>query len=169
MAKPKQTTNFNVGLDGDSRTWLGKTISATPPSIAMETEDGKFGGTIGTFDLPTGFYEKFEVEMVLGEFNPEIWKHFNKPDLLFRIAAVRGYGTEADGVLYQMRGLLKGNEAGTLEPGKKNDPKFTFTADYVKVTVAGKVIREIDIVNPKDVDANGVDQAAATMRALGVG
>lgn len=163
---PTTLQNFTAFIDGFGL--AGKIKEGTPPKVAIQTEEALTGGMAATVDIDMGAVEKLEASMTFIEYSPLLYTNLGVPDLPFTL---RGSQRTPDGadqaVIYQMRGLLKENDPASFQTAKMSEPKASFTAHYLKVTIADVELIEIDAQNMVR-KIGGIDQLAGQRAALGL-
>lgn len=167
MALPKTLTNFTAFIDGFG--WAGKITEGTPPSLALLTEEYHAGGMAAPVDLDMGSVEKLEFELTFGEYNALLYRYIGQNNVPITLrgaqAAADGSGTES--VVYSTRCLVKATDPGSWQRGQRGTQKLMLTASYLKVTINEVPVAEVDVETMVRV-VDGVDQLAATRRALGI-
>jgi len=161
---PKTLRNFNAFIDGIG--WAGLVEEGTPPKIAIAVLEHKAGGMAAPIDLDSGMVEKMECEMSFAEFNPALFTQLGNSDATFTLRGAQSDGTVTQGVVYQMRGLVKTNEPSSWKPGEKGTLKVMMTCSFLRLTIDGSDVVEIDAINMRRV-IGGVDQLAEQRSALG--
>jgi P2 family phage contractile tail tube protein len=160
---PDSLKDFALFIDGVGQ--AGKVEEGTPPKIALVTAEVENGGMAGTVDIFMGMVEKMEFSVTLSGVSADFYRHLGK------VIPVTLRGATDDGeavkpVIYQMRALVKEDETGTFKRKDKATVKLTMTPQYLKLTVDGQELREIDILGNKIV-IDGVDLLADQRTALG--
>jgi len=161
---PQFVKDFTAYLDGAGL--AGMIDEATLPSISLETEDHSAGGMGGTVDIWMGLIEKLEVYLTMTGLSSSFTDQLGNPDTAITNRGVISDGQTTSSAIFQMRGLFKKVEFGALKRKDKGSTKITATLTYYKVTIADKVIIEIDILNKVFV-RNGVDLFTEHRKALG--
>ncbi|MGK2740531.1 phage major tail tube protein [Tepidicaulis sp. LMO-SS28] len=163
---PKTLRDFSGFIDGVG--YAGRIKEGTPPTIALQVEEYLAGGMAAPVDIDMGAMEKMECSMTFSETSRALLSHIGKPDVPLTLrGAQRGPNVTAESVIYQMRGLLREITPGTWQRGSVPDKQLTFTAHYLKVSVADQPVIEIDAENMVRWIA-GTDQLADVRRALGL-
>lgn len=160
---PKTLKNFTAFIDGVG--YAGLIEEGTMPKLALVTEEYQGGGMGGKIDIDMGSVEKLEMELSFAEYNPAIISQFGKNDLPVSMRGAQGPENEA--VIVETRGLLREIDGGSWKAGEKGTLKCSFTAKYLKLTIAGKELIEIDIEGLKFI-TGGVDRNASMKTALGI-
>ncbi len=162
MAIPKTLKNFTAFVDGVG--YAGLIEEGTPPVLALRTEEWSGGGMAGTVDIPMGQVEKMEFDLSLKEYNPAIVGMFGHADLPVTFRGAQG--PEGEAIIYECRGLMRETDLGGWKAGESGTLKVSFTATYVKLTIAATEAVEIDVEN-MIFKSGGVDHLAAIRQALG--
>ena len=152
--------NYTVYRNGTD--FLG-TSTVELPSIESLTDTVKGAGIAGEFDMPVlGQIGSMEVKLNWNTIDPAaiILIAPETHALDFR-ASQQSYNTvggvlSSEAAKVSVRGIPKSSELGSLEPGAATGSTTTLEVSYIKITVGGKVLLEIDkfnfifIVNGKD-------------------
>ncbi|GIO33125.1 hypothetical protein J2TS6_42660 [Paenibacillus albilobatus] len=144
------------------------------PSIEALTDTVKGAGIGGEFEMPVlGQIGSMEVKLNWNTLDPAaiILSAPESHALDFR-ASQQSYNTvggilSSEGAKVSIRGFTKSNELGSLEPGSATGGATTIEASYIKITVGGKVLLEIDKFNFIFV-VNGKDYLAQVRADLGL-
>lgn len=167
----QQAINYEVFVEGNRA--LG-TASVDLPDVNFLTEEIKGAGIAGQIDVPTlGHTENLEVTFH--------WRSiFERPARLLGQNAVmvslRGAMQKYDAatgvtkplpVRVDVRCLAAGLTLGKLEPSALTDTENKFNLDYIKVTVDGVVVLELDKFN-YIFSVDGYDYLSAVRAALGL-
>ena len=163
MSLPDTLNNFTVHVDGFG--WAGKVEEGNPPKLSSKMEEFEGGGMTGPVDIDMGSIEKLESEITFAEFNPSLYALFGQPDKQFTFRGAKN-GT-SDPVMYQMRGTLRELDPGSWKKGDKGQLKVSASFTYMKVTVDGKEVIEIDQIN-MIYKVDGKDMLAEQRKALGL-
>jgi len=162
---PKTLRKFAAYVDGVG--YVGKVVAGTPPKLTLKTEEFIDGAMVAPVDISTGQTEKLVFVLTMKEMAPDLYKHFGQADKGFTLRGAQGFGADAEAVIYQMRGLLTELDSGEWKPGGETQLKLSFTARYLKLSIAGTELIEIDAINTI-FKVGGVDQLAADRAALGI-
>ena len=171
MNVPEKLINFRAYLDGDDL--IGVT-DITLPSLEPMTETVKGAGVAGEIDNPVlGHYGSMEVQLN--------WRTLYKKPLA--LAAPKGLTLDLRGanqiwdssagafvtqaVKVVVQGVPKGIELGKLDVGTTSDTSTTLECNYIKVTVAGSTLLELDKYN-YICKINGTDYLSSVRTALGL-
>lgn len=171
MKVPEKLMNFRVYLDG---TDLVGVADVTLPTLETMTETVKGAGIAGEMDSPTvGHFGS--MELVLN------WRTLEKSNVV--LASPKGVHLDLRGaqqvydsaegkyvtrsVKCVVRGIPKNTELGKFEVGATTDTSNTIEVNYIKVSVAGEDLLEIDKYN-FICNIAGVDYMAEIREALGL-
>ena len=160
---PKTLKNFTCFVDGVG--YAGLVEEGAMPKLALMVEEYQGGGMAGTVDIDMGSVEKLEFELSFAEYNPALMGLFGRNDLQVTLRGAQGPENEA--VIVETRGLFRELDGGSWKAGEKGTLKCSFTASYVKMTVAGQELVEIDIEGLV-FKSGGVDRNASMRSALGL-
>lgn len=171
MKVPEKLTGFRVYLDGDD---LIGVADVTLPSLEAMTETVKGAGIAGEVDSPVvGHYGSMEVQLN--------WRTLEKSNVL--LASPKGVHLDLRGaqqvydssagefiirpVKVVVHGVPKTTELGKLDVGATTDTSNTIEANYLKVTIDGTELLELDKYN-YICNIGGVDYMAEIRDALGL-
>lgn len=165
---PQTLTNFSLFLAGTN--YAGRVSELQLPKLKRKTEAWRGGGMDGEIDLALGI-EKLEGGFTLTGIDRESLAMFGRANGGAFNGMFRGAFTDKSGrvtsAVVVLRGLLTEVDMGSWGSGKKNETKYTVTADYYKLELDDRVVYEIDpIGNIRVID--GVDELAAERAALGM-
>ena len=168
---PEKLINFRVYQDGDDLLGIS---DVTLPKLDSITETVKGAGVAGEIDDPTiGHFGSMELELN--------WRSLVKSNIVLAIptgvhldlrGACQGHDS-AKNVLKTMpvkivvEGTPKSTDLGKLDMGATTDTKNTIEVTYIKITVDGETVLEIDKFNYICV-IGGVDYMADIRDALGL-
>lgn len=167
MNVPEKLINFRVYLDGAD---LVGVADVTLPSLEAMTETVKGAGIAGEVDAPVlGHYSSMELELN--------WR------TLEMLASPKGIHLDLRGaqqaydsgkgayrvvpVKVVVRGVPKTTELGKLDVGATSDTKNTIEVNYIKITVDGEDLAEVDKYN-YICSIGGTDYLAEVREALGM-
>lgn len=164
---PKKLKNFTAFVDGVG--YAGRVEEIEPVKFKLKTEEYRGGGMDAAIDIDMGM-EKLETTLTFAEYTPELFMQLGLVDgadvpLTLR-GAIQGTG-EAEEVIYQVRGLFHELDSGTWKAGDNSTLKASVTCTYVKLTISGREVIEIDVENMVR-KIGGVDQLAGQRQALGL-
>lgn len=168
---PEKLINFRVYQDGDDLLGIS---DVTLPKLDSITETVKGAGVAGEIDDPTiGHFGSMELELN--------WRSLVKSNIVLAKptgvhlglrGACQGHDS-AKNVLKTMpvkivvEGTPKSTDLGKLDMGATTDTKNTIEVTYIKITVDGETVLEIDKFNYICV-IDGVDYMADIRDALGL-
>lgn len=168
---PEKLINFRVYQDGDDLLGIS---DVTLPKLDSITETVKGAGVAGEIDDPTiGHFGSMELELN--------WRSLVKSNIVLAKptgvhldlrGACQGHDS-AKNVLKMMpvkivvEGTPKSTDLGKLDMGATTDTKNTIEVTYIKITVDGETVLEIDKFNYICV-IGGVDYMADIRDALGL-
>lgn len=171
MNVPEKLINFRVYQGGDDLIGIA---DVTLPSLESMTETVKGAGIAGEIDSPVlGHYSSMEIELN--------WRTLEK--LNVRLASPTGVQLDLRGAqqvydssasAYVVRpvkvvvaGVPKTTELGKLDVGTTSDTKNTIEVNYIKITVGGETVLELDKYN-YICNVDGTDYLADVRDALGL-
>lgn len=168
---PEKLINFRVYQDGDDLLGIS---DVTLPKLDSITETVKGAGVAGEIDDPTiGHFGSMELELN--------WRSLVKSNIVLAKptgvhldlrGACQGHDSTKN-VLKTMpvkivvEGTPKSTDLGKLDMGATTDTKNTIEVTYIKITVDGETVLEIDKFNYICV-IDGVDYMADIRDALGL-
>jgi P2 family phage contractile tail tube protein len=164
--------NANVYLNGASL--LGKTEEIDLPDVKALMKEHKALGLVGKFDLPCGI-DKLEGKIKWTSFYPDVLgaaaNPFKMHQLMVRgsVETYTGQGrTDETALVVMMTAGFKKLPLGKFKQHEPAEVESEFHAHYVKMTLGGKDIIEIDVLaNIFKTDADG-DLLATFRNILGV-
>ncbi len=168
---PEKLINFRVYQDGADLIGIS---DVTLPKLEAVTETVKGAGIAGEIDSPTlGHYGSMEVELN--------WRTLLKSNIV--LAKPKGVNLDLRGacqmnnsesgtletvpVKVVLRGLPKSTDLGKLEMGSTTDTKNTIEVTYIKISVNGETVLELDKYN-YICNIDGTDYLAEVREALGL-
>ncbi len=171
MKVPEKLINFRVYEGGDDLIGIA---DVTLPNLEAMTETVKGAGIAGEVESPVlGHYSSMELELN--------WRTLSKPNVL--LAQPKGVQLDLRGAqqVYDsgaseykvspakvvVAGVPKTTELGKLDVGTTSDTKTTLEVNYIKVTIDGKDVLELDKFN-YICNIGGVDYLADVREALGL-
>lgn len=161
---PSIIKNFDGFIDGQS--YAGKIEEAELPDIGLETEEQLAGGMAGTVDVSMGALEKMEAAIMINGMSSDMMKQLGRADGQLTARGALGAGGVTTPAIFQMRGLFKKVETGSMKRKDKGSTKLLATLTYLKVTIDGEEIVEVDVMGGRFI-VGGVDRFAADRAALG--
>lgn len=162
---PKTLKNFLLYVDGVG--YGGKIVEGTPPKLTIKTEEYGAGGLAAPIAIDTGVVEKLEFEATVGEYNPTLMSLLGVDNKGFTLRGAQAEGGEsAEAVVYTMRGRMDEIDAGGWKHAQgKTECKIKFALVYLKVTIGGTTVVEIDPLGMIRA-IGGTDQMASIRDAL---
>ena len=164
---PRVLKNFALFVDGRGLAGIIQTL--TLPTLTIKMEEFRGGGMDAPVDLDMGM-EKLEGTFELAEYNPDIIALFGLASAdtqLTARGAMRRDGEAAVPAVVNMTGSIKELDPGDWQSGDMSTGTFGYTLRYLKITVGGRELVEIDKVNMiRRID--GVDQLESIRTAIGV-
>lgn len=168
MGLPRILKNFDTFVDGDN--FIGQIPEVALGKIAEKVEAYRGGGMLGEVDVSMGL-DKLEVEIKAGGPVRELIAQFGKVGIgatVFRF--VGAYQEDVAGGVQAgelvVRGRMPEVDPGTAKIGDKSEWSHKITASYVKWSLGGAKLLEIDWMNAIFV-VDGVDRYAEIRAALG--
>ncbi len=168
---PEKLINFRVYMNGDDLVGIS---DVTLPKLEAITETVKGAGIAGEIDSPTiGHFGSMELELN--------WRTLLKTNVILAKPTgvdldLRGaiqVNDSATGTLKSVpakvvvRGLPKSTDLGKLEMGATTDTKNTIEVTYIKVTIDGSDVLEVDKYN-YICTIDGTDYLSDVRTALGL-
>ena len=168
---PEKLINFRVYQDGDDLLGIS---DVTLPKLDSITETVKGAGVAGEIDDPTiGHFGSMELELN--------WRSLVKSNIVLAKptgvhldlrGACQGHDSaknvlKTTPVKIVVEGTPKSTDLGKLDMGATTDTKNTIEVTYIKITVDGETVLEIDKFNYICV-IDGVDYMADIRDALGL-
>ncbi|MDO4698159.1 MAG: phage major tail tube protein [Pasteurellaceae bacterium] len=149
MALPRTLKLMNVFNNGVS--FLGVAEEVELPKLNMKIEDYRAGGMIGEVGINLGL-DKLELTHKYAGIVPELFKGFASEQIdseLIRFAGSyqRDDTGEVSAVEILMRGRHTELDGGNSKAGEKTETSIKSALTYYKMTVDGKDIVEIDMLN----------------------
>jgi P2 family phage contractile tail tube protein len=161
--------DYTLFIDG--YLFSGDVSSVSMPKLNWKVEEYRGGGMDVPIEVKLG-HEKIELEFELTAHSSRVYGIYGLApgnNKLFKIyAQLVSYDGTEKGVQIEVDGFIKTLDPGQNTPGSKSQTKVTVAADYLKHTIDGTIVLEIDALNKKFV-ANGVDQNAKARQLLGLG
>ena len=171
MNVPEKLINFRVYQNGSDLIGIA---DVTLPNLEAMTETVKGAGIAGEIDSPVlDHYSSMELELN--------WRTLEKPNVL--LASPKGVQLDLRGAqqvydssaaAYVVRpvkvvvsGVPKTTELGKLDVGTTSDTKNTIEVNYIKITIDGEDVLELDKFN-YICSIGGTDYLADVREALGL-
>ena len=161
MAMPRKLKYLNTFLDGVS--YLGVIESVTLPKLTRKLENYRGGGMSGSAPVDFGLDDDaLAMEISLGGFPDDaIWSLYGAvgTGTLLRYAGSyqRDDTGETVAVEVETRFKVKEVDNGESKQGEDTSSKLSLVCTYYKLTMNGKELVEIDVLNMIE-KVNGVDQ-----------
>lgn len=171
MNVPEKLINFRVYQDGDDLIGIA---DVTLPTLESMTETVKGAGIAGEIDSPVlGHYSSMELELN--------WRTIEDTNVL--LASPKGVQLDLRGaqqvydssaatyvvvpVKVVVSGVPKSTELGKLDVGTTSDTKNTIEVNYIKITIDGSEVLEVDKFN-YICSIGGADYLSEVREALGL-
>lgn len=171
MNVPEKLINFRVYQDGDDLIGIA---DVTLPTLESMTETVKGAGIAGEIDSPVlGHYSSMELELN--------WRTIEDTNVL--LASPKGVQLDLRGaqqvydssaatyvvvpVKVVVSGVPKSTELGKLDVGTTSDTKNTIEVNYIKITIDGSEVLEVDKFN-YICSIGGTDYLSEVREALGL-
>ncbi len=161
---PKTLKDFTLYVAGDE--WGGRILEGTPPKIALKTEEYLAGGMSAPIDIDMGTVEKLECELTFSEYASGIYQKFGVADTMLTLRGAASNGTTTESIVYEMRGVIREVDPGAFKRGEQGSLKVMVSLSYLKITIGGTEVIEIDPMNNIR-SVGGKDQLADIRNALG--
>lgn len=161
---PTVVKNFDGFIEGVS--YAGKIEEAEIPDVGLEVEDLLTGGLGGTKEISMGAVEKMDASIMIKGMSPDMIRQLGKDDGQLTLRGALGSGSASVPAVYQMRGLFKKLETGNLKRKDMGSQKLIANLDYLKITIDGEELVEVDILGNRFI-VDGVDRFEADRQALG--
>jgi P2 family phage contractile tail tube protein len=153
--------NANIYIDGNSL--LGQAEEFKLPTVKFKMADHKAVGMVGTIKLPSGF-DALEGEIKWNSFYREVWNKLLDPYTAIQLQArgsletYNSQGRQAQ-VPYVVFLTCSFSEVpmGDFKQNDKAEFQSKFTATYIKQTVDGNDVLEVDAM-ANIYKVNGVDK-----------
>ncbi|MCX9039101.1 phage major tail tube protein [Citrobacter portucalensis] len=171
MALPRKLKYLNVFNDGED--WMGITESLTLPKFTEKFEKYRGGGMPGSVDISLGLDDgALDTDFTIGGTELQLFKQMAQPradgiQLRFTGSIQRDDTGEIQAVELVTRGRYKELDSGTWKQGDSSTTKISCTNSYVKLTINGDAVYEVDVLNMVQ-NVGGTDMLAAHRAALGL-
>lgn len=143
-------SNANVYMDGNSL--LGRAAEVELPDVKYKTADFDALGMIGITELFAGL-EKMEAKIKWTSFYTEVMREAANPFKTVRLQVRSNLETFQGGgkvneipVVALITGTFKNLPGGSRKKGEPAQPETNFSVSYIKVTVDGDELYEIDVL-----------------------
>ncbi len=165
---PRVLKNFNLFVDG--RGYAGIVEQITLPKLTVQMEEYRGGGMDAPLEIDLG-QEKLEATFQLFEYDPNViglWGFTEgAPIQVTARGALRRDSEETVAMVVNMQGVIKELDKGDWVAGEKTALQFMMALRYLKISVAGAEVIEIDVINMIRRNARG-DQLASIRAAIGI-
>lgn len=162
---PKVIKNYNLMLDGVGL--AGKVEEVTLPALVMHTDDFRGSGMDLPVEIRMGM-EKLDLKFSMAEHSPVLFRQFGLIDgkavgATFRAAKADDGSVEP--YIVVARGAYKDITPSALKVGDRSPLAATLNLRYLRVTMNGVELVEIDVDNFVR-RINGIDQLAEERAAI---
>lgn len=168
MALPKKLKDFN--LFGNGGNWQGQIAEITLPELARKTEDYRAAGMDGSVKIDQGM-EPIVMEWTSAGLIEAIFNGFGGALSKQMLRFVGSYERDDDGSTVAVEIVVRGRHnkiaMGSAKAGDDNSIAITTDASYYKLSIAGKVVIEVDVPG-MIFKVNNVDMLAQRRKALGL-
>lgn len=171
MNVPEKLINFRVYNDGND---LLGVADVTLPNFEAMTETIKGAGLAGEIDSPVlGHFGSMELQLNWRTLYQNNLKFIAQKSFNFDLRSANQVKDSESGdyivqpVKIVARCVPKNSEPGKLDVGTTSDTSNTFEVDYIKISVDGEEIVEVDKYN-YICKINGVDYLSEVREALGL-
>ena len=165
---PRVLKNFSLFVDG--RGLAGTISTLTLPTLTTKMEEFRGGGMDVPVDIDMGM-EKLETSFELFDYEENILSLYGLADGAATQVTARGAlrrdGEAAVPMIVNMTGVIKEMNPGDWVSGDKTSMTCSMSLRYLKITIGGREVVEIDKVNMIR-RINGVDQLESIRTAIGV-
>jgi P2 family phage contractile tail tube protein len=172
MALPRKLKYLNMFNDGLS--YMGVVESVTLPKLTRKLEKYRGGGMPGSVSIDLGLDDDaLSLEWTLGGLpDVALWAQYASPGadsvpLRFTGSFQREDTGAISAVEVVMRGRHKEYDGGENKQGESGTTKISTECSYYQLTIDGKEVIEIDVVNMV-MKVDGVDRLAEHRRAIGL-
>ncbi|MFM5138404.1 phage major tail tube protein [Aeromonas rivipollensis] len=172
MALPRKVKQLNIFTD--SANWIGEAEDFTFAKLSRKFESYRGGGMPGAVNIDMGLDDSaLDTSFTMGGYSADIIGKMgnSKIDgvaLRFAGSIQRDDIGETQSVEVVTRGRLKEIDWGTAKVGDNSQAKVTMVNTYYKLTINGRVIHEIDLLNMIEIGPDGVDRMAEHRAAIGL-
>ena len=165
---PRVLKNFSLFVDG--RGLAGTVSTLTLPTLTTKMEEFRGGGMDAPVDIDMGM-EKLEVSFELFDYEENVLSLYGLADGAATQVTARGAlrrdGEAAVPMVVNMTGVIKEMDPGDWAAGDQTSMTCSMSLRYLKVTIGGREVVEIDKVNMIR-RINGADQLESIRTAIGV-
>lgn len=172
MGMPRKLKYLNLFNDGLS--YMGVVSAVTLPKLTRKLENYRGGGMNGTAPVDLGLDDDaLAMEWTLGGLPDEtLWAQYATPgiaDVPLRFAG--SYQRDDTGEIVAVEVVLRGRhkeiDGGEHKQGENTETKISTQCTYYKMTLDGKTLIEIDVVNLIE-KVNGVDRLEQHRKNIGL-
>ena len=171
MALPRKLKHLNIFNAGNS--WMGIAESVTLPKFTRKLENYRGGGMPGSVGIDLGLDDRaLDTEMTIGGTEALLFKQMGKAtvdgvQMRFTGSIQRDDTGAISAVEVVMRGRHKEYDGGENKQGESGTTKMSTECAYYQLTIDGKEVIEIDVINMV-MKVDGVDRLAEHRRAIGL-
>lgn len=169
MALPRVLKNFNLFNDGNS--YMGVAEDVKLPKLSRKMADFRGGGMNGPVDIDLG-QDKLELDFTCAGLVAGVYEQYAKTKVdgvMIRFAGA--YQEDVTGAVQAVEIVVRGRhkeiETGDAKAGDKGKTTVKMTLSYYKLSVDGKEMVEIDLLNMIEKVA-GQDVLADQRKAIGL-
>lgn len=166
-----QILNANVYIDGTNNL-IGRASTITLPDIKTTVESHRGLGMIGSVEFPTGL-EVMVTKVKWSGFYPDAIKLGANPFATHKLQVRASFETYGAGgrvsevpLVCSLVGFWKSKPLGAFSPGAKQETEDELSTSYIKISIGGKDVVEIDI-NENVWKVDGVDVLETYKKNLG--
>lgn len=116
-----------------------------PPKIARKVEDFRGGGMDGTIEIDVGM-EKMDCEITYLSPNANPYLQIGT-EVYRRLVADLGEAGKPYVIEHEIRGIIKEIDTSDIEGAKAYEQKEMIAVSYLKITIQGINVLEVDIPN----------------------
>jgi len=169
MGLPHMLKNFNTFVNGEN--FIGEIPEVALGKLAEKVEGYRGGGMLGEVDVAMGL-DKMEIEIKAGGPIRGLLAQFGAVGIAATLFRFQGaYQEDVAGGVQSgelvVRGRMPELDPGSAKVGDKSEWSHKITASYVKWTLGGRVLIEIDWMNCIYI-VDGVDRYAEIRAAMGM-
>ena len=169
MGFPSKLKNYNTTVDGSS--WAGKVGEVTLPPIKKKVEAFRHGGMLAELEAEMGL-EKMEMTIKAGGFVLSALSAFGRVGVAGSMIRFNGaYQEDGAGAVMPAELIVRGMhtewDPGSAKVGDNTEHSLKTTIAYLKWSVSGIPLVEIDVIGCVWIQ-DGVDRMAAIRAAMGL-
>ena len=165
---PRVLKNFSLFVDG--RGLAGTVSTLTLPTLTTKMEEYRGGGMDAPVEIDMGM-EILEASFELFDYDENVLSLYGLADGAATQVTARGAlrrdGEAAVAMVVNMTGVIKEMDPGDWQAGEQTTMTCSMALRYLKITIGGREVVEIDKVNMIR-RVNGSDQLATIRTAIGV-